>query len=264
MAEGELRRFGLGGDGPPDLSPLPAEQRDGRGANGTRLSVPRSPFHVPRYAQPPPRYLSRQTQGVEPQRVEILDPRGEDFGFPRSRRDFEAVEEIEHRREPFRPLGARAFRDPLPPQQEPREVRRGDGLDLLAQPIERVAVNARQQAALAPLEVLTARGETSPQDKPLVLEPAQGEIDIARLEAERSGQLGHRRGPDHLEPSSHQFADRVFAGPRLGTLPLGDGHLGLERGAGVDRREHRHPLGRDPQTHRPAHHRRPPVAPQLF
>ena len=256
MAKRQLRRFGLRRDGPPDLSPLAAEQRHRCRTNRTRLSAPRSPFRIPHLTEPPPRHLPRQAQGVEPQRIVVLDPRGQHLGLPGPGRDLEAVEEIEHRREPFGPLGTRALGHPLPPQQEAQEVRRSDGLDLLAQPIERVAVDARQQAALAPLQLLAPRREAAAQHEPLMLQRPEGEIDVCRLHSEGAHQFGDRRWPDHLEPPTHQLADRVFAAPRLHALPLGDGHLGLECGAGVDRRKHRHALGRDPQRHRPTHHRR--------
>src|SRR3989454_6781266 len=196
MTEGELRRFRLRCDGPPDLSPLAPEQRNRCRADRTSPAIPQSEIRNPQLAQPPPRDLPRQAQRVEPQWIVVLDPRGQSLGLPGPSRDLEAVEEIEHRREPFGSLGARAFGHPLPPQEEAQEVRRGDGLDLLAQPIERVAMDARQQAALAPLEVLTARREASPQDEPLMLERPEGEIDVGRFESECARQLGDRGRPD--------------------------------------------------------------------
>jgi hypothetical protein len=50
------------------------------------------------------------------------------------------------------PLTLRARANLLPVEQEAREVARLDRLDLLAQALERVAVDARQQVALAPFE----------------------------------------------------------------------------------------------------------------
>ena len=46
--------------------------------------------------------------------------------------------------------------DVLPGEQEAHEIGRADRLDLGAQPVERVAMDARQQAAVAPFE--PARG----------------------------------------------------------------------------------------------------------
>src|SRR2546430_17713431 len=75
---------------------------------------------------------------------------------------FASVEQIEHRAEPFRSLGPGVRCDALPPQQEPHEVRRRDRLDLLAQPVERVAVDAGEQAALAPFQLRYAGREPAP------------------------------------------------------------------------------------------------------
>ena len=56
----------------------------------------------------------------------------------------------DHRVERVRPLHARVRRDALPAQQEAQEVARRDRLDLRAQALDGVAVDARQQPALAP------------------------------------------------------------------------------------------------------------------
>src|SRR5438094_904273 len=105
------------------------------------------------------------------------------------RSDLEAVEQVEHCREPLGSLGARPFRRPLPAQQKPQEVGGGDRLDLFAQPVEGVTMDARQQATLAPLQLLTARREAAAQHKPLVLQRAESEIDVGRFQTEGSRQL---------------------------------------------------------------------------
>ena len=50
----------------------------------------------------------------------------------------------------FGPLHLRVGRDALPVEQEAQEVARRHGLDLGAQPLDRVTVDAREQPALAP------------------------------------------------------------------------------------------------------------------
>ena len=62
----------------------------------------------------------------------------------------------------FGALHARLGRDVLPAEQEAQEVARGDRLDLGAQPLDRVAMDARQQAALAPF-VLGRAGVKRPR-----------------------------------------------------------------------------------------------------
>src|SRR5207253_185862 len=83
------------GQRPPDRPPLPSKQRDGRRANGTGLSVPRSAFRVPSQAESPPRDLPREAEPVEPQRVVLPHPGGQDVGLPRARRQLEAVQQHE-------------------------------------------------------------------------------------------------------------------------------------------------------------------------
>ena len=53
----------------------------------------------------------------------------------------------------------------LPGQQKADEVRRGDGLDLLSQPVQGVAVDPRQEPAVAPFGVTIAGGKAPPKDK---------------------------------------------------------------------------------------------------
>ena len=54
----------------------------------------------------------------------------------------------------LRTLHPRVGRDALPVEQEAQEVARRDRLDLRAQALDRVAVDAREQPALAPFLAL--------------------------------------------------------------------------------------------------------------
>ena len=117
------------------------------------------PVRRRRRRQPTPGDLPRETQAVEPQRVVLAEPGRKHVGFPGTRGHFVAIEQLEHRAEPFRSLGPGVRCDALPPQQEPHEVRRRDRLDLLAQPVERVAMDAGEQTALAPLQLRHAGRE---------------------------------------------------------------------------------------------------------
>src|SRR5207302_4111441 len=218
MRERAVRRVRRWGQRPPDRPPLPSKQRDGRRANGTGLSVPRSAFRVPSYAESPPRDLPREAEPVEPQRVVLPHPGGQDVGLPRARRQLEAVQQLEHGGEPLRPFGSRIFGDPLPAEQEAHEVGGRDRLDLPTQAVERVAVDAREQPPLAPLELGGARGKPAPQHETLVLESAQGEVDVGHRDAERAPQLGRRRRAHGLESPAHQLTYRVLAGPARGAL----------------------------------------------
>jgi hypothetical protein len=73
-----------------------------------------------------------------------------------------APELADRRERPARPSRRRARRDALPAQEEAHEVARADGLDLAAQTLLRVAVDAREQMARAHLG-LAARGSNEPR-----------------------------------------------------------------------------------------------------
>ena len=152
MRQRQAGGIGGRGHGSPHLSPLPPKQRHRAGTDGARLAVPRSAFRIPRWTQPSPGDLARKAQSVEPQRIVIGDPGGEDVGLPGPGRQLEAIEQVQHCRQTLRAGGARLLRHALPAQQEAQEVRRGHRLDLTPQPVQRVAVNPGQQPSLAPLE----------------------------------------------------------------------------------------------------------------
>src|SRR5205823_12355495 len=108
-------------------------------------------------------------------------------------------------------------------------------------------MDAREQPALAPLELPDAGRELAPQHEPLVLEGAEREVHVGRRHAERGGD-GCGRGRTHyLEPAAHQLAQRVLAGPGLGALAIRCDHSRLAADAREDRLYERYTLGRDPK-----------------
>ena len=82
---------------------------------------------------------------------------GSSLGLPGAGRRLEAFELREHGDQRIRPARPRRRRYVLPVEQEAHEVARLDRLDLAAQPLERVAMDARQQVPLAPFVVAGAR-----------------------------------------------------------------------------------------------------------
>src|SRR5262245_9531967 len=70
--------------------------------------------------------------------------------LPRGDRGLESGEEPQRLRDPARPVEPPVRMDPLPRRQEADEVRRRDRLDLASQAVERVAMDPREQAPLAP------------------------------------------------------------------------------------------------------------------
>ena len=113
----------------------------------------RSPSGSPTDArpQPGPGDASGEALVVEPDRIVPGDARRQDLGLPGAGRRLEPFELAEHRGERVRPFHAGLVGHPLPGEQEAQEVARRDRLDLGAQPLQRIAVDARQQPALAPL-----------------------------------------------------------------------------------------------------------------
>ena len=106
----------------------------------------------------------------------------------------------------------------LPSEQEAEEVARGDGLDLRAQPPDRVMMDAREQATVAPLLVVDAR-----KKRPLRIAPSLSSAVSAaarpRFKSERRGQRRLRDGPKTLEPAAQDLDQRLVARPcRLGLV----------------------------------------------
>src|SRR5262249_56541174 len=97
-----------------------------------------------------PRHLPRQAAVVEPRRLVAGEPRRQDLALPSPGRRLESLELGDYGIDGIRPLHARVGRDALPGQQEAQDVARRDRLDLRPQPLDRVAVNAGEQSALAP------------------------------------------------------------------------------------------------------------------
>ena len=73
--------------------------------------------------------------------------------------------------------------DPLPAEQEAQEVARRHRLDLGAQALERVAVDAREQPALAPFLDRRAGREAAAHREAFGLERRQRGRDVARAPA---------------------------------------------------------------------------------
>src|SRR5207253_4054851 len=95
---------------------------------------------------------------IEPCGLVLADAVGQDLGLPGAGRRLEALELREHRAHRIGTLHATAERDALPVEEKAHEVARLDGLDLGAQPLDGVAVDAREQPPLAPLAFRGRRG----------------------------------------------------------------------------------------------------------
>ena len=157
----------------------------------------------------------------------------QNVALPSRRGHLEAVELTDHRREAFQPRGPMLGIHPLPGQQEPDEIRRAHRLDLRAEAVQRVAMDARQQPPLAPLElgrrVTVAWGEAAAEHHSLRLQRDERRFDLDVRDAQCRGEGSRSGRTDDAESSTDQLADG-----------------GLSRRRIVEQFHFRAALGRDP------------------
>ena len=118
-----------------------------RTGDALRLAAVRAPIARP---QPRPGDAPGEALIVEPGRLVAGDPRRQDLGLPGAGRGLEAFELADQDFERVGPFHPRLRRDALPAEQKAQKVARSDRLDLGAQPVDGVAVDAGEQPALAP------------------------------------------------------------------------------------------------------------------
>ncbi len=135
-------------------------------------AAPRSGFDV-RLARRVQTKRPEQALLVQPRRFVLVDAGREDFRFPGACRCFEAFELAENRGEGIGALHPCGWRHALPFEQEAQEVARLNGLDLGAQAFDGVAVDARQEPALAPFLFGDARGELAAHGEAFSLQGGQ-------------------------------------------------------------------------------------------
>ena len=105
------------------------------------------------WREPAPGNAAAEAQAVELLGAVVGHARRQHVVLPGRRRHLEAFELLHHRGQPLGAAQLVFARDVLPVQQEAQELRRADRLDLRAQAVQRVAVDAREQAPVAPLEL---------------------------------------------------------------------------------------------------------------
>ena len=140
----------------------------------------------------------------------------------------------------------------LPAMQESVELGRGDGLDLAPQAADGEAVDARQQAAVAPFDFAAGRWrETGRAESGLRLRvaPATGRPDRAAWRASRRVPSA-RRGPEHSNQPRRISAAQ--ASGDSGMARAGGAAMGrVDGGLGIDAANQVEPLGGDPEVARP-------------
>src|SRR6185295_18599716 len=97
--------------------------------------------------EPGPTDFAGEAERVEERRFVAVDAQREDVALPGVRGDFESVELFDDFVNAVDAGQARRRRHVLPGEEEAHEVGGGDRLDLGAQTIERVAVDAREESS---------------------------------------------------------------------------------------------------------------------
>ena len=172
---------------------------------------------------------------------------GRTDAFPRAGGQLEAVERADDRPQSIEPGQPRRWLDVLPGEQKPHEIGRADRLDLGAQPVERVAMNAREQPAIAPFELRRADAvktprSTTPSPSSVSSATATSDSLIAQDAAERRS----RRRPHERQPAAQDLDDRVLARPDARGARRRSHGVALNRGVGMHGHDLRQPLRRDP------------------
>src|SRR5260221_12927661 len=124
--------------------------------------------------------MAGETLIVEPGRLVAGETRRQDLAFPGAGGGLVTFELLDHRGDGVRSFAACAGAAALPVEEEAQEVARGDRLDLGAQALDGVAVDAGKQAALAPFIVLLRRREPPAQRETLDFERGEPSLDLRR------------------------------------------------------------------------------------
>ncbi len=119
-----------------------------------------------------------EAQIVEPGELVVFEPRRQDLRLPRRRRRLETLQLRDDGVEGVRSLPLLARHEVLPSKQEAQEILARDRLDFSAQPLHRVAVDAREERAIAPLGLGRARREESAHDDAFGDELRERRIDV--------------------------------------------------------------------------------------
>ena len=148
-----------------------------------------------------------------------MQARRQDLALPRAGGGLEALQLLDDAREPVGADQLGVAGDALPAQHEPHQRRRAHRLDLLAQPGEREAMDAREHAAIAPLErrerarssaaASASRAVVAPRYRRRRRRERAAQDRAVGLEREQRGEHVARLG----RPSSPASA-RALTGPR--------------------------------------------------
>ncbi len=188
------------------------KRRDAGGndaANGSVVLAQRG--RMRREAAPADR--AGEAELIENVRIVVRDAARENLLFPGSCRRFESLQLLQRFERAALAEQARLRRDVLPAEQPAHELRGSHGLNLFAQRSQREAVNAREQAAVAPFRF---RSLDESVNWPRKMEPAASMRSIvfstsAAARPRNSARPGIVTGPEMRQPAGDAGEESVFA-----------------------------------------------------
>ena len=211
--------------------------------------------------EPRPADFAGQAQHVEQGRIVAIEPRRQHRPLPGAGGQLEPVQERNGFAHAVEAGELRAAVHVVPGEEEPHEVGRRHRLDFCAQPVQRIAMDAREERTVAPFQgthrritrarsrrdrrirrrrgVRPRRREPPAQDDPFGLQGQQAVVDVRIGYAEAARQHGGRDRALDGEAAPDDFGDRRATGPGAGGADRRRVDDGIDQDAGV----HRLPFG---------------------
>ena len=184
---------------------------------------------------------------VEPVDRVVGQARRQHLGLPGRGRAFEALELGQHAGQRIGAARPHARRQPVPVEQEAHEVARLDRFDLATQALERIAMDAREQVAFAPLLDFAAWTEATAHRRALGFEREQGLFDLPRTDMQRCCERVDRDRSQCAQPRAQRFDQRIVLRPRNSRIFRRRRNRGLHRRTGMNSQELAEAFGSDPQ-----------------
>ncbi|MND88308.1 hypothetical protein D3C80_803290 [compost metagenome] len=162
-----------------------------------------------------PHMFAGATALIQPARAVVADPAGQQIALPGGGRCRIALELAQHFAQRCRTLQVSGRCEVLPVEQKTHEILQADRLDFAPQAFDRVAMDARQQVALAPLQALLARTEVAAHHVAFCLKPYQRLFEITSGQVQRPGDLLQCQWTETAQARAQHFHQRGLALDRL-------------------------------------------------
>src|SRR5204863_297741 len=163
----------------------------GRRARLAQEKIAKNDAVAPRVValEPAPGDVAGEAQLVEPRGLVACDARGQHLALPSGRRQLEALELLDDALEAVAAVQLLARLDVLPGEEEAHEIGRAHRLDLAAEPVEGAPMDARQEAAVAPLDRVGGQrsGEAPAKDAAFGFDAAERRVHGGHGQAEGLG-----------------------------------------------------------------------------